>query len=67
MALPAVDQFGRPVQVGDIVNIPATVTAIGSTTELGLPEITVQSLWGDPSGGQLESVTLFCTQVEQRD
>lgn len=66
MPLPAADQFGRPLKVGDIVNIPATVTSIGVTAELGLPEITVQSLWGDPSGGQLESVTLFCTQVEQR-
>jgi hypothetical protein len=60
--MPYTDGNGESFNVGDVVNVPCTVTATGAAV-LGIPVLTLTSLYKDPNGSAVTISTIYTTQT----
>jgi hypothetical protein len=60
----ATDLTGNTFNVGDIVNVPCEVTAIGGSPQSGVPNLTLRPNYNDPDDTAPTAITtVYANQV----
>jgi hypothetical protein len=57
------DNLGNPFNVGDQILVPMTVTAIGVTSQNGVPILGLTAKYTTPNGSTITVATLYSSQV----
>ncbi len=57
------DALGKPFAIGDIVNVPMEVTAIGASSQNGVPILGLTCKYTTPDGSAISVATIYSTQT----
>jgi hypothetical protein len=59
----ATDNIANVINIGDIVNIPCVITAIGASSQNGVPILGLTAKYNSPNATPLTIATAYATQV----
>jgi hypothetical protein len=57
------DALGKPFAIGDIVNVPCEVTAIGASSQNGVPILGLTCKYTTPNGSTITVATIYSSQT----